>query len=219
MPSWRSGAGRSRRGGRARLVNQGTMHFVPPSSLRQLSRHISLHHAHRASSLSVAMVLPSNVINVGVLRSSVGALSELLVTCAIGVFAAKKGALSPEKVSCLSQIVYDILLPSLLVTSVAETISLNPTRQLIPIPIFAVLNIVAGLVISKPLVSKLGLRNESSGGREMRLCMATGNHGLLPLVIFSSLFKNHADPSLLSKSVAYVSFFLMYVSCSLCSSW
>jgi hypothetical protein len=69
-----------------------------------------------------------------VIKASFGAVGELLVACAIGVAATYAGVLDSKVVAALSKVVYNILLPSLLVANVAKTVYSRPlvSTQFLP---------------------------------------------------------------------------------------
>ncbi|KAG5189998.1 auxin efflux carrier [Tribonema minus] len=144
-----------------------------------------------------------------VVASSVRAVAELLTCCVFGVTAAKKGVLTPTNVSALSQIVYNIFLPSLLLVNVAETAISQPLSTLLPIPLFAWAQIFIGYKIARLTMKVLRIEPTTEEGREVQVCSAFGNSGILPLLFVNALFRAHPDPTVLPRAIAYISFFLM----------
>jgi predicted permease len=163
----------------------------------------------RPNTPSHLRALPGFALEPAIVRSSVVALGELLSVVGLGIVAAKKNVLSAPNVTALSQIVYNVLLPCLLITSVAKTIVTQPARALLPIPLFAMAQIFTGLLVAGPVMRMVGLKRDTEAGREARVCAAFANSGVLPLVFCAALFQGHPDPTMLSRSMAYVSFFLM----------
>ena len=104
-----------------------------------------------------------------VVKVSIRAVAELLACCAVGVAAAKKGVLAPANVSSLSQLVYNIFLPCLLLTNVCKTVMSQPLTTLIPIPVIAVMQVCIGLVISKLALKVVGVDANTEQGREIKV--------------------------------------------------
>ncbi|CAM9240918.1 unnamed protein product [Ectocarpus sp. 12 AP-2014] len=161
-------------------------------------------------SLAMSAGLPSAVssmINPVVVKASTRAVSELLCCCVLGVVAAKKGILTPVNVAALSKIVYGIFLPSLLMVNVAKTCVSQSVASLLPIPAFAGIQIALGLAISGVAMRLLRIDPDTEAGREAKVCMAFQNSGILPLIFLNAMFRG--SPELLSRGVAYASFYLM----------
>eukprot|EP00903_Cladosiphon_okamuranus_P017870 g16445.t1 len=148
-----------------------------------------------------------SMINPAVVRASSRAVAELLCCCVLGVVAAKKGILTPVNVAALSKIVYGIFLPALLMVNVAKTIISQPVASLLPIPVFAAIQITIGLVISGAAMRLLNINPNTEMGREAKVCAAFQNSGILPLIFLNAMFRG--SPELLTRGVAYVSFYLM----------
>ncbi|CAM9941007.1 unnamed protein product, partial [Choristocarpus tenellus] len=104
-----------------------------------------------------------------VAAASVKAVAELLSCCGIGFYAAKQGILSPPNVSALSKIVYGLFLPALLVVNVAETVVSQPVASLLPIPIFATVQIGLGLLLSRLTMWALRVDPDTDAGRECKV--------------------------------------------------
>ncbi|CAN0514629.1 unnamed protein product [Ectocarpus sp. 12 AP-2014] len=161
-------------------------------------------------SLAMSAGLPaavSSMINPVVVKASTRAVSELLCCCVLGVVAAKKGILTPVNVAALSKIVYGIFLPSLLMVNVAKTCVSQSVASLLPIPAFAGIQIALGLAISGVAMRLLRINPDTEAGREAKVCMAFQNSGILPLIFLNAMFRG--SPELLSRGVAYASFYLM----------
>ncbi|CAN0250926.1 unnamed protein product, partial [Laminaria digitata] len=107
----------------------------------------------------------------------------------------------------LRQIVYGIFLPSLLMVNVAKTCVSQPVASLLPIPVFAALQIGVGMLVSTAAMRLLRIDPNTEAGRETRVCGAFQNSGILPLIFLNAMFRG--SPELLTRGVAYVSFYLM----------
>lgn len=64
---------------------------------------------------------------------------------------------------------YGIFLPALLMVNVAKTIISQPVASLLPIPVFAAIQIAAGLVISGAAMRLLNIDPNTEMGRETRV--------------------------------------------------
>ena len=141
------------------------------------------------------------------------AVAKLIATCGMGVAAGKSGLLDKVALSVLSKLVFGLLQPCLLFSNVATTMSkmdatgTGPARLL---PLMALLQVTLGFVVGK-LVSLLvyGRQQGSEEAKQLLACTSFGNAGPLPLVFVDALLKTHADATLLPKSVAYVSLYLL----------
>ena len=144
-----------------------------------------------------------------VIQASLRGSGELLSCAALGVIQAKRGVLSPTNVGALSQIVYNIFLPSLLMVNIAKTLSRESLSSLLPVPLCVWYQLTVGLLGSLVFLRTIGVKSDTELGREQRINMAFGNSGVLPLLFCSALFRNYPDPTVLPRAVAYISFFLM----------
>lgn len=64
---------------------------------------------------------------------------------------------------------YGMFLPSLLLVNVAKTCVSQPVASLLPIPIFAVLQIWLGLIVSTATMRLVGAEDNTEAGREMKV--------------------------------------------------
>ncbi|CAM9338553.1 unnamed protein product [Scytosiphon promiscuus] len=164
----------------------------------------------RGGDMSMVAGLPaafSTVVNPAVVKASVRAVSELLCCCVLGVVAAKNGVLTPVNVGALSKIVYGIFLPALLMVNVAKTCVSQPVASLLPIPVFAAVQVGVGLFVSGVAMRVLNIDPNTETGRKAKVCGSFQNSGILPLIFINAMFRG--NPELLSRGVAYVSFYLM----------
>lgn len=67
------------------------------------------------------------------------------------------------------QIVYGIFLPSLLMVNVAKTCISQPVTSLLPIPVFAAIQIGVGFVISTVALRVLKIDPDTEVGREAKV--------------------------------------------------
>ena len=168
------------------------------------------------SSLSAALV-PASPINIplpsmGVFGASVGAVTQLCVTTALGAATVISGAIEPSSISALAKVVYNLFLPSFLFCSVIKTVTTyGISPQFLLMPLFAGLQIAVGLFASRfVILPLLGVKPSSECGRELMLCTSFGNPGVLPLLFFDALFRSpYPDPAVVPKLAAFVSFYLM----------
>jgi predicted permease len=140
-----------------------------------------------------------------------GAVLNLVACCGVGVAASKARVLDQQAISALSRLVYNVFQPSLLFTNVLQTLATpNQSRgTLLLLPLAAALQILAAGAISSVLLRLVGLNRRSEAGREARICSTFANAGPLPLLFVDALFKNHPDPTLCPRAVAFISFYLL----------
>lgn len=156
------------------------------------------------------------------------AIQTLLSTCAVGFYASKVHILDKNALSTLSKIVFNIFQPCLLFVNVALTISKMRTSMntgaacsvsilLIASCVQALIGYLIGAAVSWILY---GFADQSDDKKQLIACSTFANIGNLPLVFVDSLFKSHPDTTLLPKSLAYISLYLMlgsplfWVGCS-----
>jgi predicted permease len=72
-------------------------------------------------------------------------------------------------VLCVLQIVYNIFLPCLLLTSVAKTAASQPLRTLVALPISAWLQIGIGFMVARVTMAALKIDPETEAGREVKV--------------------------------------------------
>jgi|EP00624_Nannochloropsis_granulata_P006840 predicted permease len=140
-----------------------------------------------------------------------GAVLNLVACCSVGVTASKARVLDQQAISALSRLVYNVFQPSLLFTNVLQTLATpNQSRgTLLLLPLAAALQILAAGALSGVLLRLVGLDPRSETGREARICSTFANAGPLPLLFVDALFKNHPDPTLRPRAVAFISFYLL----------
>lgn len=102
-----------------------------------------------------------------VVKASLTAVAELLISCGIGAFATRKGVLDRVVISSLSKVVYNLLLPALLFSNVARTVYSRPLASLLPLPGFATMQIALCAVISRVVIALLRVDPKSIKGREL----------------------------------------------------
>ena len=145
-----------------------------------------------------------------VFRAAVGAVGQLVVTTAVGALTVKKGVVTPDQITALARVIYNLFLPCFLFCSVVKTVTtygLEPTLLLMPV--FAAAQIVVAHVASRLVASVAVDPTDEDGAKQLLLSGTFNNPGVLPLLFFDALFRNHADPALYPRLVASTSFYLM----------
>jgi len=157
---------------------------------------------------SIIATTSSSVATAAALR----AVSKLLSTCGIGIWASKTGLLDKTALSVLSKLVFGLLQPCLLFVNVASTVAkLGPSggAAVTLLPLVAGVQIILGYIVGK-IVSLLIYGSKTSDeSKQLLTCTTFGNSGPLPLVFVDALLRAHADQSLLPTSVGYVSLYLL----------
>jgi predicted permease len=130
------------------------------------------------------------------------------------VFASKKNILDKNSLAALSKLIFNLFQPCLLFVSVSSTVSAariaGNSAALAVLPALAVLQILVGSLMGKALSFVLYNKDpQSEGSRFLKACTAFSNSGPLPFVFVDALFRSHADPSLLFRSQAYISMYLL----------
>lgn len=140
-----------------------------------------------------------------------GAVLNLVACCCLGVTASRYRVLDQQALSALSRLVYNVFQPSLLFTNVLQILA-TPSQArgtIFLLPLAAAVQIVTAAGISRVLLRLVGLNPFSEAGREVRICSTFANAGPLPLLFVDALFKNHPDPTLRTRAVAFISFYLL----------
>mmetsp|Transcript_30106 Transcript_30106/g.38849 ORF Transcript_30106/g.38849 Transcript_30106/m.38849 type:complete len:444 (-) Transcript_30106:166-1497(-) len=141
--------------------------------------------------------------------TSIRGVSELMISSMLGFIASKKGVLDPSSVQALSKISYNVFLPPLMLVNVANTVVGQSSRSLIPLPFFALVSIGISLVSSRMLMKAMRIDPRTEKGRGFLAACSFQNAGILPFLFVDALFRSHPDPTILPKSVAYISFSLI----------
>lgn len=148
--------------------------------------------------------------------AAIKAMSKLISTCGIGVFAGKYGLLDSNALGVLSKLIFSLFQPCLLFTNVASTVAKLSEKgttggsALIILPVVAILQIFLGYIVGK-LMSLIiyGTNSDSEKAKTLIACSTFANSGPLPLVFTDCLFQHHHDKTLLTRSVAYISLYLL----------
>ena len=104
----------------------------------------------------------------------------------------------------LSRTVYNIFLPSLLLTNVVKTLAKGGSSQLAFLPLAAVAQVTLGFVIG--IIGARILRLSSQERRVYLVCCGFGNSAALPLLFANALFD---APAQLVSIISSISFFLL----------
>ena len=157
--------------------------------------------------------LSSMAVPIDVQNSAVRAVSKLLATCGFGILSAKQGILDSKALEVLSKLVFNLFQPCLLFVNVAQTISAESVLKngivSYILPAAAVLQILIGFSIGKIFSSSLYGSESSRESKQLMACITFGNSGPLPLVFTDVLFRLSPDKSLITKSVSYISLYLL----------
>ena len=165
-------------------------------------------HNNHEQYASIVATTSSSVATAAALR----AVSKLLSTCGIGIWASKTGLLDKAALSVLSKLVFGLLQPCLLFVNVASTVAkLGPSggAAVTLLPLVAGVQILLGYVVGKIVSLLIYGRKSSEESKQLLTCTAFGNSGPLPLVFVDALLRAHADQSLLPQSVGYISLYLL----------
>ncbi len=149
------------------------------------------------------------VLEPAVVKASLTAVGELLISCGIGAWFTRRGIMNRTVISSLSTVVYWILLPALLVVNVARTVYSTPLTTLLPLPMFATMQIILCSGIARVVTALLGVDVNSLKGRQLRVCQTFGNSGVAPILFATVLLRNHPDPAVLPLAISYISFYLL----------
>ena len=94
----------------------------------------------------VAMALPG--LDASVVALTRDSMAELLTSCALGYGATRVGLVNGPAIRALAAIVFNVFLPSMLVTSVAVTVASGASLQsLLVVPLAAWAQVLVGVVI------------------------------------------------------------------------
>lgn len=177
----------------------------------QYQRNQQYQHQLNAQIVAQAGPTQSSAINAAAIK----AISKLVSTCGIGVWAGRSGLLDQNALSVLSKLIFNLFQPCLLFVNVASTVARlseggGAGAALYILPLAAATQILIGFIVGK-IVSLIVYRGnrKSEDGKTLLACTTFGNSGPLPLVFTDALFRNHANPALLTNSVAYISMYLL----------
>eukprot|EP00638_Chattonella_subsalsa_P005096 CAMPEP_0117750188 /NCGR_PEP_ID=MMETSP0947-20121206/10204_1 /TAXON_ID=44440 /ORGANISM="Chattonella subsalsa, Strain CCMP2191" /LENGTH=411 /DNA_ID=CAMNT_0005568277 /DNA_START=221 /DNA_END=1455 /DNA_ORIENTATION=+ len=150
-------------------------------------------------------------INKEIIFASVNAVSKLIVCVSLGFLARKRKKMDQAAITSLSTLTYNIFQPALLLVNVAQTLATaeGGLMALLPLPAFAIGQIMLGSILASLLCKLQRLPKDSQDHRVVKMCSTFANSGPLPLLFADALFKNFADPTLTSRAVAYISFYLL----------
>ena len=188
-----------------RLVKSNNYNYLKNNNNYNNNNKFQNNNEHYASLVATTS---SSVATAAALR----AVSKLLSTCGIGIWASKTGLLDKAALSVLSKLVFGLLQPCLLFVNVASTVAkLGPSggAAVTLLPLVAGVQILLGYVVGKIVSLLIYGRKSSEESKQLLTCTAFGNSGPLPLVFVDALLRAHADQSLLPQSVGYVSLYLL----------
>lgn len=169
----------------------------------------SHHHSHYAAGGDSTAIIN---------RAALKAIGKLLSTCGIGVWAGKVGILDQAALSVLSKLIFNIFQPCLLFVNVARTVAnlssstakSGSAEAIYMLPLAAALQVVVGYVVGKLLSFFIYRKDpENDEAKELMACATFANSGPLPLVFTEGLFHASADHTLVGRSAAYISLYLL----------
>jgi len=167
---------------------------------------------YRKTTVLNGAVSVSAIASSGVFSTGVGAVSQLIVTTAVGASTVYAGLIEPASISALSRVLFNLFLPCYLFCNVIKTVTAyGVSSSLLAMPVAAALQIAFALTLSKRvMLPLLGVDPKSDAGKELTLSASLHNPGVLPLLFFDALFRSpYPDPTVLPQMAAYVSFYLM----------
>ena len=139
-------------------------------------------------------------------------VAKLVLVVLLGVVLGKRGVITKEGRACLSNIIMMVMLPCLLVASLSQNASVENLGKLPMLMVAAAVYVAFGLLVAALLrrVFRIGPEN----ARIIGAATSFGNASYLPLPLLAAACASAPvfadDPSgALSRSVAYVSIFLM----------
>lgn len=157
-----------------------------------------------------AALVPSGLFAPAVFQSSLGAVAELAVSAGLGFGAMRVGLITHESITQLSKIVYNLLLPLFLLTSIVRTvITYGLGAGMLSLPLAGAVQIALGLAASNLLLWLVGIPRGTAKSRRFIVCASFGNSGVLPLLLTDALFRGHADPTVLPRAASYISLYLL----------
>lgn len=186
----------------------------PAPATKSFAQFTRLDGAATAAAATAAALASSASSSAVINRAAIKSISKLLSTCGLGIWAGKAGVLDQTALGVLSKLIFNVFQPCLLLVNVASTVAqLKASGGGAPIyilPIAAGFQILVGYIVGK-IVSLLmyGKNDSGEGAKQLLACTAFGNSGPLPLVFTDGLFRSHPDTSLLPRSVAYISLYLL----------
>jgi predicted permease len=203
--------------------------LIPTSSRKHTSDRIrfskqpSVQHNHYHNQphqqLSASIVAQGGSQSSTINRAAIKAITKLISTCGIGVWAGKAGLLDQNALSVLSRLIFNLFQPCLLFVNVASTLAALSSGSasgaggaaLYMLPIAAAVQILVGFTVGKIMTTLVYGQNgaDSENAKQLLACTSFANSGPLPLVFTDALFRGHANPALLQNSVAYISMYLL----------
>ena len=163
----------------------------------------------RGGATSMLIGIPSLDPAVG--RLTFDSMAELMTSCAIGFTATKVGLFDGPAIRSLARVVFNIFLPSMLLTSVANTVAQQASMGvLMVVPLTAWIQVVLGMTIGLAISSLLlRLPRTSAAGRGITVLSGFGNSGVLPLIFVNSLFRGAAQQATRQRATSMVAMYLL----------
>lgn len=191
----------------SRVTEAPTSALRPKDELREL---VNTRVSDRKVTVTAAASLSAEI-----QTSAIRAVAKLLATCGLGVWSAKQGILDQQALSVLSKLVFHLFQPCLLFVNVAQTVSTQAAKgdngPAFLLPAVGTFQIFLGYVIGKVMsLFMYGSDPEhESESKQFLIGTTFGNSGPLPLVFTDALFRTATDTTLLPRSVAFISLYLL----------
>jgi predicted permease len=194
---------------RSFAVIRGGRSFAVASALPALRGDSSLLGAAQAISPPLSLSLLTSY--GPVLATSAAAVAELAVSAGIGFAVVQSELLDQSAISSLAKVVYNLLLPVFLFTSVLRTVTTyGLSAGMLALPLVGIAQILIGLAVSSLSLRACGISLTSPKSRRHIICSSFGNSGVLPLILIEALFRApYPDASVLPRAASYVSFYLL----------
>ncbi|KAL1524959.1 hypothetical protein AB1Y20_019835 [Prymnesium parvum] len=158
-----------------------------------------------------AAVLAALPLDTHALRLTGESMAELLTSCAIGYSATRLGLLDGAAVRSLARVVFNLFLPSMLLTSVATTVSrgAGSLSALLVVPLLAWAQTALGVLAGAASLRLIRTERASAAGRGVTVLSSFGNSGVLPLIFVHSLFRHAADAATRQRAASLVAMYLL----------
>ena len=166
-----------------------------PDATRSEGRHRSLRRLR-------AGAIPAASASADVFSAAAGAVTQLVATTTLGAATVRVGIVSPDQIRALAKVIYSLFLPCYLFCSVIRTVSTyGVSPSLAAMPVAAAAQVFVSYAVSRAvLLPGLGVSSRGSDeAKEICLCGTFSNPGVLPLMFFDALFRNHPDATALPK--------------------
>jgi len=144
-----------------------------------------------------------------VAKLTLDSMAELLTSCALGYTATRIGLISASNIQSLATVVFNVFLPSMLVTSVAKTVARAGLGSLMVIPFAAWAQVLLGVAVGTFSLRMLRMQRSTPASRGIAVLSSFGNAGVLPLIFVNSLFQGAAAEATRQRATSLVAMYLL----------